>query len=97
MKATWIINANFVDVLFQKCNNHGTSVISDHQIALIDISLHDAQICAWNPENQNAWNSPHTKETTVAEVTSSPLMPQVHCLDSATMDGKQENLNGTLL
>ena len=41
--------------------------------------------------------SPHTKESTVAEVTSSPITLQVYCLDPATMDGKQENLMRTSL
>ena len=41
------------------------------------------------------WNSPHTKESTVAEVTSFPITSQVHCSDQATMDGKQENVTRT--
>ena len=37
----------------------------------------------------------HIKESTVAEVTSSPLTPPVHCLDPAKMDGKHQNLMRT--
>ena len=39
------------------------------------------------------WNRPHTNESTVVKVTSSPITPHSHCLDLATMDGKLENLS----
>jgi len=63
-----------------------------------DFSFHDLSevlviIIVMKSKKSQHWNRPHTKESTVVKVTSSPITPHSHCLDLGTMDGKLENLS----